>query len=712
MASAGSIVVDLLMRTGSFETDTDRATKRAVKQFRDMERQAKETASAINRSIGGVLSGALFGIGVSSIFSKFVTETRSAQDEQAQLGAVLRSTGEAAGWSIGQLNSMASSLSGVFSEGDINRAQTRLLSYTGVVGEQFPRALQALLDMSARTGMAVEQSAETVGRALDVPSQGLSALSRQGFRFSDEQKKLVERLEQTGRVAQAQDVVLGALESAYGGAASAARETFGGALQALQNQIDSLMTGDEGTVGGLTRSVNDLSDVLGSPETKQAFADFVTLLADVSRAIVGAANDFAEGMRAAEGFFDAVLTYGLTNPFNSNAENAAKYREELQDLYAWQKRVRESGGTTDAIDNKIRITRNRITYFDRRSGNDFDDVVRAYRDVGETGRENNEPVATMPAIAVSGSSKKGGKSRVDEGQRLIDQMEKRIALIGRETEYEKLLEQISIGAITFRTQAQKDDALAAAQTLDFLVEQNKAYEDTQKHLEALSKVTQDTGREMDEFSREAARGIQRSLGDGLYDTLSGRFDDIGKNFADMLLRMAADAAAADLARAAFGDFGRTGRWGGVVGNLLGAFSGPIGVSGSLAQGGSAIGAWDGLMRAYDVGGYTGSGGRLEPAGVVHKGEYVFDARSTQRLGVGFLESLRGYADGGFVGSSSVDPVSQRTGPRVEIVNNGTPQRVVSTTSFFDARGEVISILVDDIKKNGRAARAIQSMGRG
>ncbi|WP_198157611.1 phage tail length tape measure family protein [Methylobacterium nodulans] len=53
------------------------------------------------------------------------------------------------------------------------------------------------------------------------------------------------------------------------------------------------------------------------------------------------------------------------------------------------------------------------------------------------------------------------------------------------------------------------------------------------------------------------------------------------------------------------------------------------------------------------GGYTGAGGRFEPAGIVHRGEYVFDAASVSRVGVGYLEALRGrlrgYADGGYVG---------------------------------------------------------------
>lgn len=53
--------------------------------------------------------------------------------------------------------------------------------------------------------------------------------------------------------------------------------------------------------------------------------------------------------------------------------------------------------------------------------------------------------------------------------------------------------------------------------------------------------------------------------------------------------------------------------------------------------------------AYDEGGYTGYGGKYEPAGVVHKGEFVFTKEATQRIGVSNLYGMmRGYADGGVV----------------------------------------------------------------
>ncbi|MEB7372776.1 phage tail tape measure protein [Enterobacter hormaechei] len=77
-----------------------------------------------------------------------------------------------------------------------------------------------------------------------------------------------------------------------------------------------------------------------------------------------------------------------------------------------------------------------------------------------------------------------------------------------------------------------------------------------------------------------------------------------------------------------------------------------------AFGGTSIGAFfgfagGGLVPGFDSGGYTGDGGKYQPKGVVHGGEFVFTKEATSALGVGNLYALmrgaQGYADGGYVG---------------------------------------------------------------
>lgn len=86
---------------------------------------------------------------------------------------------------------------------------------------------------------------------------------------------------------------------------------------------------------------------------------------------------------------------------------------------------------------------------------------------------------------------------------------------------------------------------------------------------------------------------------------------------------------------------------------------------------------DGGYVGFASGGYTGDGGKYQPAGVVHRGEYVITKEATSRLGVGFLNHLnygRGYANGGTVGSIPSTGYKPMVGGNisVKVINNGEP----------------------------------------
>src|SRR5690606_15585893 len=152
--------------------------------------------------------------GISTMFAA----GRDHEDSLAQLNAALTATGNAAGYSSEQLLAMAQELrdNSNFTTEQIVDAQTRLLSYTGVVGKEFPAAMQIIIDQAQRLGISVEQSAETVGQALENPSKAMAALGRQGFTLEKSQQDLLVRLEATGRMAEAQAIIMDLLTESYG----------------------------------------------------------------------------------------------------------------------------------------------------------------------------------------------------------------------------------------------------------------------------------------------------------------------------------------------------------------------------------------------------------------------------------------------------------------------------------------------------------------
>lgn len=95
--------------------------------------------------------------------------------------------------------------------------------------------------------------------------------------------------------------------------------------------------------------------------------------------------------------------------------------------------------------------------------------------------------------------------------------------------------------------------------------------------------------------------------------------------------------------------GVMGSLGGLTGGIGGAASGAAGAASSVSTGAMGMST---SFRAYDLGGFTGPGGKYEPAGVVHKGEFVFTKEATERIGIDNLYGMmRGYATGGLVSAS-------------------------------------------------------------
>ncbi|MGA3267808.1 MAG: hypothetical protein ABSE16_13405 [Verrucomicrobiota bacterium] len=97
--------------------------------------------------------------------------------------------------------------------------------------------------------------------------------------------------------------------------------------------------------------------------------------------------------------------------------------------------------------------------------------------------------------------------------------------------------------------------------------------------------------------------------------------------------------------------------------------------------------------AYAEGGYTGSGGRYEAAGIVHKGEYVFSAPDVDRIGLPTLEGMhRGYAEGGYVAGAGV--ASAGSGTHMGIYMD--KQKMVDDLAKSDAHEKFI---VDVMRRN-------------
>lgn len=216
---------------------TSKAAAKSLAEYRERAADAAagsgDLATATESTVSwfgklkAVAAGAIAFVGLNRVvdgIKAIVKEGSDAEQELAQLEAALHATGRTSEFTAQSLAAMRQQLqSGLFDDGQISAAQVRLLSYTSIVGEQFPAAMQITIDQAQRLGMSLEQSAEVVGKALQTPSKAMESLSKQGFTLDDSQKALIKSLEATGQVAKAQGIILDLLAESYGGAAAAAK---------------------------------------------------------------------------------------------------------------------------------------------------------------------------------------------------------------------------------------------------------------------------------------------------------------------------------------------------------------------------------------------------------------------------------------------------------------------------------------------------------
>lgn len=216
------------------------------KQFEVSLEKIDKKTNRFEKRLGGIAKGIGAAFAARAVI-KGVTKLTNLWDVQAQALAQvdqgLKTTGNTAGKTLKELEIQAAALQdkSIFGDEDILKNVTaQLLTFTNIAGKEFDRTQQAALDLSARLGTDLKSSSIQLGKALNDPVANLSALSRSGIQFSKEQKKVINALAKSGKMAEAQTIILDELEKQYGGSAEAARKAGKGGFKALGNTLGDL----------------------------------------------------------------------------------------------------------------------------------------------------------------------------------------------------------------------------------------------------------------------------------------------------------------------------------------------------------------------------------------------------------------------------------------------------------------------------------------
>ena len=573
---------------------------------------------------GLTIAAAAAGAALAVIGTVMVSSVKAAVEAEAaerKLEAVLKSTGYAAGFTSEQLVDMAQKLSRVSAVEDdlIVDSMAMLATFKNIRGEGFEAATQAALDMSAVMNQDLKSSIVQIGKALNDPIKGMTALTKVGVSFTDQQKDQVKALLAVNDVMGAQQIILDELKSEFGGAAEAMGDTFGGASKRVGIAFGNLKE----EIGFTITKTDEFKDALVIVEG--LLVDLATWVRDNRDEIAGVFK------RAAEAVDTWAVGIGVIK--DKLVELSGAEQSEADRLRAAIKLHKE------LAENKGTLAEWQIIW----SAQAQEEQKELNKLLGITTQETKKTGETIknevaPAVVSLGDAEDkaaaAAKRHTDELNRLIDKYIPLKAAADNYTKAEAGLEELRRKGIIsvdeyeagLKNLKEQTDKATGAQK-----EFNKAIYDTGKSYDVmlpefmagtdeLTKHIQDTTEKGDELwqghtdnvlklQEELVNDLGNILDGFINDVLTGEIDsieDLFKGLFDSILnmfsRLLSQMAANSLIDALFG----AGASGGLtLGSLFGSASGGAGLLGSLFSGGSSIGSLfggGGLLGALGLGG--------------------------------------------------------------------------------------------------------------
>jgi hypothetical protein len=581
--AAGSIVVDLLMRTGSFETDT----ARAAKSLKRLQKEADDLKRAFKASFAGNLLA----------------------DFAQQIGTRLA-----------QL------------PGEILRSLDAFNDLSDATGESVEN-LSALEDVALRTGTSMDTASDALiklNKALeearkDKDSTAAQAIRNLGLEITELAKlSPVERLQAVGR--------------ALNGFGGENRLAYNMALLGKGVRETAPLLKDLGEAGALNATVTKRQAEEAEKFNKEIFA-LSKNATDAGRALlgplIGALNATAEAYRRAReegvGFLEfALRRIGKDNRPGSGAEEedrasrASALRGELQRMDALLERgVMMEQKRNDLIERRAQTQKqlNAILVNQAVAGAGdipqdprLRDGARSLKPLEDTpkkgpktkppkftGTTYEEQIAEKAASLLEDSDVTRARVFADTLAKLDDlyfnagisgdlydsAVKKLLNTTDSAAEAQRAYQaQVEEGRQIFEKTRTPAEQLAATQTrLNDLLAAGAVSWDTyaravfqaQDAYDAAVKGAEQASTALDDFAKNAAENIQRSFGDTLQAAMEGNWKSIGDGFKSMLNRMVAEALAANIARQLFGGDSKGGvsGTGGLLGDLLKQFGAEI-----------------------------------------------------------------------------------------------------------------------------------------
>jgi hypothetical protein len=471
----------------------------------------------------------------------------------------------------------------LFNQEDFDAGFALLTSFTSIGVNSFERVAEAAADVAQITGQDVSSSLLQLAKALQDPVRGLTALSRSGTTFTDQQKEQIKALVESGRQLEAQDLILREIETQYGNAARAAGSAgYAGAVDSLGESFrdfqERLAQGVEPAVQGTLVALTDLFDLINKiPEPVGKAALGVGATATAIIALKAAA---AAAIPVVKTLFALVVA----NPFVALAAGITAATVALAGYRNESERIADAavGGDAAAVqaararlletEQEISLKKLELEGARGRKAQQIRRELKRLRDDAEALRKSI-PKAADSAAAENKITPTGGLPKADEkkekkrgktdlerqqeaADKLLKTLEERQTLATALTSDEQKMLQLKID------QANVDEQfpLLSADTRDNIKEQLEALYAQENVTQALKDAADDRAKKEQEVADKQAEqakkledlyknvgtAIENSIVDGimgaidgtqtLQETVSGLLKDIGKMFLQFAVR--------------------------------------------------------------------------------------------------------------------------------------------------------------------------------
>jgi hypothetical protein len=321
--------MDLKLRI-SAEDRTQGALGKINKDLGSVEGQAKALVASFGKLAAGLTAVGVSFAAISAKIGEALTVSADYEQRMLTLEGTLNATGYAAGLTADELRTMAQeiALSTLESTEGVERAAAQLLTFKSVGSDSFRTVLELGSDLSALGFGSLESNVVRLGKALEDPVLGMSALREAGVSFLPAQQEVIKSLVETGRSAEAQALILEAVAGQVEGAAQKAAQGLAGAWDTFGQRVEelNLIIGD--SIAGIATAITDTGTSIVVWLTEQYEGALRT--ANAYRTLGEAVNEMGESARlqirkilGLEAVMDAMGQSGVLT-FENIAAAAAK----------------------------------------------------------------------------------------------------------------------------------------------------------------------------------------------------------------------------------------------------------------------------------------------------------------------------------------------------------------------------------------------------